>query len=81
MCQNLAFRSRSTWPDVHRAAERHLPAAGVATEDGVRSPAEVAEGIGAALGRLLGDDARAVELLGGIVNDGVPLAPGRRGLG
>jgi len=37
----------------------------------VKSPAEVGAGIGAALDRLLGDDARAVELLGGIVNDGV----------
>jgi acyl-CoA reductase-like NAD-dependent aldehyde dehydrogenase len=33
--------------------------------------AEVAAGIEAALGKLLGDDARAVELLGGVVNDGV----------
>ncbi|MFO1533963.1 MAG: hypothetical protein ABR562_09890, partial [Thermoplasmatota archaeon] len=36
-----------------------------------RSPAEVAAGIGAAFDKLLGDDARAVELLGGVVNDGV----------
>ncbi|HEX8779990.1 MAG TPA: phenylacetic acid degradation protein PaaN, partial [Nocardioides sp.] len=47
------------------------PAAGIATEDGTKSPAEVAEGIGAALGTLLGDDARAVELLGGIVSPAV----------
>jgi acyl-CoA reductase-like NAD-dependent aldehyde dehydrogenase len=33
--------------------------------------AEVAAGIEAALGKLLGEDARAVELLGGVVNDGV----------
>ena len=37
----------------------------------MKSPAEVAEGIGASLEKLLGDDARAVELLGGVVNPGV----------
>ena len=37
----------------------------------MKSPAEVAAGIGAAFDKLLGDDARAVELLGGVVNDGV----------
>jgi acyl-CoA reductase-like NAD-dependent aldehyde dehydrogenase len=49
----------------------YLPEAGVATEDGVKSPEEVAAGIGAALDKLLGEDARAVELLGGVVNEGV----------
>ena len=44
---------------------------GSTTDDGVKSPAEVGAGIGAALDRLLGDDARAVELLGGVVNAGV----------
>src|SRR5204862_5976613 len=38
---------------------------------GTKSPAEVAAGIGAAFDKLLGEDARAVELLGGVVNDGV----------
>ena len=72
MCQNLAFSFSLYSGQMCTAPQNvYLPAAGVATEDGVRSPAEVAEGIGAALGRLLGDDARAVELLGGIVNDGV----------
>ena len=51
-----------------------------------KSPAEVAAGIGAALDKLLGDDARAVELLGGVVNPGVverlEAAPGQgRGAG
>ncbi len=49
----------------------YLPAEGVTTDDGVKTPAEVGAGIGAALDRLLGDDARAVELLGGVVDDGV----------
>jgi acyl-CoA reductase-like NAD-dependent aldehyde dehydrogenase len=49
----------------------NLPAAGIETDEGVKSPADVAAGIGAAFDKLLGDDARAVELLGGVVNDGV----------
>lgn len=72
MCQNLAFSFALYSGQMCTAPQNlYLPAAGVATEDGVRSPAEVGAGIGAALDRLLGDDARAVELLGGIVNDGV----------
>lgn len=72
MCQNLAFSFSLYSGQMCTAPQNvYLPAAGVATEDGVKSPAEVAAGIDAALGRLLGDDARAVELLGGIVSDGV----------
>ena len=72
MCRNLAFSFSLYSGQMCTAPQNvYLPAAGIATEDGVRSPAEVAAGIGAALDRLLGDDARAVELLGGIVNDGV----------
>lgn len=72
MCQNLAFSFSLYSGQMCTAPQNvYLPASGVATEDGVKTPAEVAAGIGAALDRLLGDDARAVELLGGIVNDGV----------
>ncbi|GAB6984257.1 phenylacetic acid degradation protein PaaN [Nocardioides pyridinolyticus] len=72
MCQNLAFSFSLYSGQMCTAPQNvYLPASGVATEDGVKTPAEVAAGIEAALGRLLGDDARAVELLGGIVNDGV----------
>jgi phenylacetic acid degradation protein paaN len=72
MCQNLAFSFALYSGQMCTAPQNvYLPAAGVATEDGVKSPAEVGAGIGAALERLLGDDARAVELLGGIVNEGV----------
>ena len=68
MCQNLAFSFSLYSGQMCTAPQNlYLPAGGIATEDGVRSPAEVADGIEAALGRLLGDDARAVELLGGIV--------------
>ena len=72
MCQNLAFSFSLYSGQMCTAPQNvYLPASGVATEDGVKTPAEVAAGVGAALDRLLGDDARAVELLGGIVNDGV----------
>ena len=72
MCQNLAFSFSLYSGQMCTAPQNvYLPAAGVTTEDGVKSPAEVAAGIDAALNRLLGDDARAVELLGGIVSDGV----------
>ena len=72
MCQNLAFSFSLYSGQMCTAPQNlYLPATGIATDDGVKSPAEVGAGIGAALDRLLGDDARAVELLGGIVNDGV----------
>ncbi len=72
MCQNLAFSFSLYSGQMCTAPQNvYLPAEGIATEDGVRSPAEVADGIGAALDRLLGDDARAVELLGGIVDERV----------
>jgi acyl-CoA reductase-like NAD-dependent aldehyde dehydrogenase len=43
----------------------------VDTDEGHKTLEEVAAGIGAAMGKLLGDDAKAVELLGATVNDGV----------
>jgi phenylacetic acid degradation protein paaN len=72
MCQNLAFSFALYTGQMCTAPQNvYLPAAGVETDEGTKSPAEVAAGIGAAFDRLLGDDARAVELLGGVVNDGV----------
>ena len=72
MCQNLAFSFSLYAGQMCTAPQNvYLPAGGIATDDGAKSPAEVAAGIGAALDRLLGDDARAVELLGGVVNAGV----------
>src|SRR4051794_14601701 len=72
MCQNLAFSFALYSGQMCTAPQNvYLPAGGVTTEDGVKSPVEVAAGIDAALDRLLGGDARAVELLGGIVNDAV----------
>ena len=72
LCTNLAFSFSLYTGQMCTAPQNvYLPADGIDTDDGHKSVAEVAEGIGAALGKLLGDDARAVELLGGVVNDGV----------
>ena len=82
MCRNLAFSFSLYAGQMCTAPQNvYLPAAGVETDQGTKSPAEVAAGIGAALDKLLGDDARAVELLGGVVNPGVverlEAAPGK----
>ncbi len=72
MCQNLAFSFSLYSGQMCTAPQNvYLPADGIETDQGHKSPADVTAGIDAALGRLLGDDARAVELLGGVVNDGV----------
>ncbi|MBB6628158.1 phenylacetic acid degradation protein PaaN [Nocardioides sp. KIGAM211] len=72
LCQNLAFSFSLYSGQMCTAPQNvYLPAAGVRTEDGVKSPEEVGAGIEAALGKLLGDDARAVELLGGVVSPDV----------
>jgi phenylacetic acid degradation protein paaN len=72
MCQNLAFSFALYTGQMCTAPQNvYLPAAGIDTDQGRKDPAEVAAGIGAALDRLLGDDARAVELLGGVVNPAV----------
>ena len=68
MCQNLAFSFALYSGQMCTAPQNaFIPAGGIETDEGPKTPAEVAAGIGAALDRLLGDDARAVELLGGIV--------------
>jgi phenylacetic acid degradation protein paaN len=72
MCQNLAFSFALYTGQMCTAPQNvYVPSAGIETDDGVKTPAEVGAGIGAALDTLLGDDARAVELLGGVVNAGV----------
>jgi phenylacetic acid degradation protein paaN len=72
MCFNLAFSFALYTGQMCTAPQNvYLPASGISTDEGPKSVAEVAEGIGAAFGKLLGDDTRAVELLGGVVNDGV----------
>ena len=72
MCSNLAFSFALYTGQMCTAPQNvYLPASGIETDEGPKTPAEVAAGIGAAFDKLLGDDARAVELLGGVVNDGV----------
>jgi phenylacetic acid degradation protein paaN len=72
MCFNLAFSFALYTGQMCTAPQNvYLPASGVETDDGVKSPADGAAGSGAAFDKLLGEDARAVELLGGVVNEGV----------
>ncbi len=49
----------------------YVPAAGIATAEGRLTFDEVAAAIADAVRKLLGDPARAVEILGAVVNDGV----------
>jgi phenylacetic acid degradation protein paaN len=72
MCQNLAFSFALYTGQMCTAPQNvYLPSGGIDTDEGHKSVADVAAGIGAVLGKLLGDDARAVELLGGVVNEDV----------
>ena len=72
MCMNLAFSFSLYTGQMCTAPQNiYLPADGIETDEGHKSVADVAAGVDAALGKLLGDDARAVELLGGVVNAGV----------
>lgn len=72
LCGNLAFSFALYSGQMCTAPQNiYLPAGGIQTDEGTKAVSEVAAGIGAALDRLLGDDARAVELLGGVVNHGV----------
>jgi phenylacetic acid degradation protein paaN len=72
MCGNLAF-TLSLYSGQMCTTTQNLfvPAGGIETEDGHKTYDEVAAGIAGAIEKLLGDDGRAVELLGGIVNAGV----------
>jgi len=72
MCFNLAFSFALYTGQMCTAPQNVYPAAGGdAPAVGLSSPGADAAGIGAAFDQLLGDDARAVELLGGVVNEGV----------
>ncbi|MGN9841805.1 phenylacetic acid degradation protein PaaN [Nonomuraea sp. H19] len=72
MLGNLAF-SLSLYSGQMCTAPQNIliPAGGIETDEGHKSFDEVASGLAAAVGKLLGDDARAVELTGAIVNPGV----------
>jgi len=72
MCQNLAFSLALYTGQMCTAPQNlFLPADGIETDEGHQSLADVGAGLSAALDRLLGEDARAVELLGGVVDQGV----------
>jgi phenylacetic acid degradation protein paaN len=72
LCMNLAFSFSLYTGQMCTAPQNiYVPGDGIDTDEGHKSVSEVAAGIEAAMGKLLGDDARAVELLGGVVNEGV----------
>ncbi|HWM00147.1 MAG TPA: phenylacetic acid degradation protein PaaN [Nocardioidaceae bacterium] len=72
LCTNLAFSFSLYSGQMCTAPQNvYVPADGIDTDEGHKSFDEIGEGIAAGLQKLLGDDARAVELLGGIVNDDV----------
>jgi len=72
MLANLAF-SLSLYSGQMCTTPQDLlvPADGIATPDGRKTVDELGRDLGAAVDRLLGEDAQAVELLGAIVNDDV----------
>lgn len=72
MCFNVGFSLALFTGQMCTAPQNLcLPAAGIATDEGHKSVDDVVAGIASALTKLVGDDARAVELLGGVVNDDV----------
>jgi len=72
MCFNLAFSFALYTGQMCTAPQNvYVPADGIDTDEGRKSFDDVAAGIGAALDKVLGDDARAVEILGAVVNPGV----------
>jgi phenylacetic acid degradation protein paaN len=72
MCFNLAFSLALYTGQMCTAPQNlFLPREGIDTDEGHKSVDDVAAGISAALAKLVGDDARAVEILGGVVNSDV----------
>jgi phenylacetic acid degradation protein paaN len=72
MCRNIAFSLTLYSGQMCTAPQNILvPADGIGTDEGHKSADEVAAGIATAVGALTADPARAVELTGAIVNDGV----------
>ncbi|MEU4396092.1 phenylacetic acid degradation protein PaaN [Kribbella sp. NPDC023855] len=72
LCNNLAF-TLSLYSGQMCTTTQNLfvPADGIETDEGHKSFDEVGAGLANSISKLLGDDARAVELLGGIVNQAV----------
>lgn len=72
MCRNIGFSLTLYSGQMCTTPQNVLvPAGGIDTDLGHKTFAEVAEGIAGAVGKLTADPARAVELTGAIVNDGV----------
>src|SRR6266571_3759624 len=72
MCRNLAFSLTLYSGQMCTTPQNVLIAReGIHTEGGHKAFVEVAQGIADAVAKLTGDDARAVEVTGAIVNDGV----------
>jgi len=72
MCRNIGFSLTLYSGQMCTTPQNILvPATGIDTDQGHKSLDEVAEGIAAEVRKLTGDPARAVELTGAIVNDGV----------
>jgi phenylacetic acid degradation protein paaN len=72
MCRNLGFSLTLYSGQMCTTPQNILvPAGGIETDQGHKSAEEVAAGIAGAVGKLTGDPARAVEVTGAIVNDGV----------
>ncbi len=72
MCFNLAF-SLALYTGQMCTAPQNLfvPSSGIDTDEGHKTVDDLIAGLEASLGKLVGDDARAVELLGGVVNGDV----------
>jgi phenylacetic acid degradation protein paaN len=72
MCRNIGFSLTLYSGQMCTAPQNILvPAEGIGTDQGHKSFDEVTAGIAGAVGKLTADPARAVELTGAIVNDGV----------
>ncbi|MGH3472012.1 MAG: phenylacetic acid degradation protein PaaN, partial [Nocardioidaceae bacterium] len=72
LCFNLAFSLALYTGQMCTAPQNILvPAAGFDSDEGSKSVDDLVSGLARAFDKLLGDDARAVELLGGVVNAGV----------
>jgi phenylacetic acid degradation protein paaN len=72
MCDNLAFTLTLYSGQMCTTSQNlFVPAAGMQTDQGRKSPADLAASIGGAIERLLGEDSRAVEILGAIVSPAV----------
>jgi phenylacetic acid degradation protein paaN len=72
LCRNVAFSlSLYSGQMCTTPQDIFVPRDGIETDQGHQNFDQVAAGIGAAVAKITGDDARAVELTGAIVNDGV----------